>query len=132
MTRSQVQAKKLDDTLGNLKAEAMLALPTDTLAEVENETLGDRLGDPEAEELLVEFAATLADMEDKTCCNTIGDAEVKTLLYTPAPHTTKDGAWGTDLYANWYCSKSNGRYSMQKISQCGVWDIVRNAALSFT
>ena len=32
MTRSQVQAKKLDDALGNLKAEAMLALPTDTLA----------------------------------------------------------------------------------------------------
>ena len=85
MTRSQVQAKKLDDTLGNLKAEAMFA-------EVENETLGDRLGDPEAKELLVEFAATLADMEDKTCCNTIGDAEVKTLLYTPAPHTTKAGA----------------------------------------
>ena len=100
MTRLQVQAKKLDDTLGNLKAEAMLALPTDTLEEVENETLGDRLGDPEAEELLVEFGSTVADMKDKTSCNTIGDAEVKTLFYTPAPHTSKSGASGTDLYAN--------------------------------
>ena len=116
MTRSQVQAKKLDDALGNLKAEAMLALPTDTLAQVENEILGDRLGDPQAEELLDQFGSTIAEMVDKTSCNTIGDAEVITLFYTPAPHTSKSGAWGTDLYANWYCRKSNGRYYMQKIS----------------
>ena len=116
MTRSRVQAKKLDDALGNLKAEAMLALPTDTLAEVENEILRDRLGNPQAEKLLVEFGSTLAEMEDKTSCNTIGDAEVITLFYTPAPHTSKSGASGTDLYANWYCSKSNGRYYMEKIS----------------
>ena len=92
MTRWQVQAKKLDDALGNLKAEAMLALPTNTLVEVENEILSDPLGDPQAEKLLVEFGCTVADMEDKTSCNTIGGAEVITLFYTPASHTSKSGA----------------------------------------
>lgn len=88
MKRSQVEAKKLDVILGNLKAEAMLALLTDTLAEVENETLGDL----KAEELLVEFAATVAKRKVKTFCNTIGEEELKTMFYTLAPHTSKGGA----------------------------------------
>ena len=76
--RSQLQGEKVEKTVGNLQAKAVLDTLANTLAELEGETLGDTLGDLQAEARVNTVADTVSDIEAETISATLRDVRATT------------------------------------------------------
>lgn len=83
MTRLQVEAERIHDTLAFMECKALLDnLLTDDNGE--DKTPGDRLGNAEAKALTSALSTTPANVEKKTFADTMTDAADETEVHTLA------------------------------------------------
>ena len=83
MTRLQVEAERIHDTLGLMQCQALLhnVLTDDNGID---KTLGDRLGNAQAKALTSALVTTPANVEKKTFADTMTDAADETEVHTLA------------------------------------------------
>ena len=101
--RKDLEDETLDDRPGDLEAEALVNIVTDTVLDMEAKTLGARLSDVRAKAVEAVLADKLADVENETFHHTVGNMEAKRLDYLVGWHVSGGGACKNWRHI-WQCS----------------------------